>query len=130
MSAEFEVLDGGTSFELRERGATIWVALYGVLDAQRWEQLESRLSPLLTRRGRRVVLDGRRLFHLDYRAVRPLLVWHRTLRPFGHQLVLAGWSAYLKAILCLEDWSQELANGCVPLPAGATGGAAQFDAAP
>jgi anti-anti-sigma regulatory factor len=129
MSARFEVLDGGTSFELRERGATIWVALFGVLDRPRWEQLQQRLKPLLNRRGRRIVLDGRRLLHLDYRTVRDLIVWHRMLRPYDHQLVLAGWSAYLKAILCLEDWSQELAPGCVSLPAAPAGDFGGLDTA-
>ena len=120
----FEVLDGGLDFEIRERGATVWVALSGVLDAARLAQLTRRVSPLLHHRGRRVVLDARRLQHLDYRCVPALLAWSDGLRAFDHQLLLYGWNAYLRAILLVEDWGGRLSPGPVRLPAGHVNAAA------
>lgn len=114
----FEVLDGGVDFEIRERGATVWITLSGVLDAERLAPLMRRVVPLLHRRGRRVVLDGRRLMHLDYRCVPQLLAWSDGLRAFDHQLLLYGWNAYLRAILRVEDWGGRLSPGPVSLPAG------------
>jgi anti-anti-sigma regulatory factor len=104
--------------EIRERGATVWVALSGVLDAARLALLTRRITPLLQRRGRRIVLDGRRLVHLDYRCVPRLLAWSQGLCAFDHQLLLYGWNAYLRAILCVEDWDGQLSPGPVRLPAG------------
>ncbi len=130
MSAVFTALDGGETSPVRVQGATVWVALSGVLDAAQLQAAAAHARPFLTSRGRRVVLDGRRLEHLDYRAVRSLLAWRRELRAFGHQLLLAGWSPYLQAILCLEDWQRELSPGFLPRPAGAGSARKRADAAP
>jgi hypothetical protein len=70
--------------------------------------LVRRLAPSLSKRGRIVVLDGRHLRHIDYRAVRPLIEWNQQLGTFGHRLTLYCWGDYLKAILCVEDWQGEL----------------------
>ncbi len=117
-SVRFEVLDGGLDFEIRERDETVWVALSGVFDAARLAELKRRVSPVLRARGRRLVLDGRRLLHLDYRCVPALLAWHDSLRSFNHQLLLYGWNAYLRAILAVGDQAQRVSPGPLRLPAG------------
>lgn len=122
-SVRLEVLDGGLEFEIRERGATVWVSLSGALDGERLAELKRRVRPCLQCRERRLVLDGRRLLHLDYRCVTALLAWNDDLRSFSHQLLLYGWSSYLRAILTVEDWSQQLSPGPLPL---SVGGAAAF----
>ena len=104
-------------FEIRQHGLTVWVTLIGVVDQPGMERLISRVDPLMRGRGFRIVLHGRQLCHLDYRAVRPLLEWNRILARFGHALMLSGWSDYLKAILCMEDWDRELGVGASRLPA-------------
>jgi len=129
-STRFEVLDGGMELEIRERGATLWVALSGILDGPRLEQVVQQVAPRLTRRGRRIVLDGSRLLHLDYRAVPRLIAWHDALRPFQHQLFLSGWNAYLKAILLVEDWDRRLSAAAWRPAAGFAGEAAWPDGRP
>ena len=94
---------------------TVRVALSGILDREGIERLVAQTAPLLFRRGMRVVLDGSGLAHLDYRATPLLVRWNRQLRRFHHQLFLLGWSDYLKAILCMEDWDRQLDD----MPAGA-----------
>ena len=98
--------------EVRHTERAVWVALSGILDRQGVERMISRVAPRLADRGCRIVLDGTRLTHLDYRATHGLLVWKRRLRDHHHQLLLHGWSDYLKAILVMEDWDREL--GAMP----------------
>ena len=98
--------------EIGNRERAVWVALSGILDRQGVESMISRVAPRLARRGCRIILDGSRLTHLDYRATHSLLAWHRKLRDHHHQLFLHGWSDYLKAILVMEDWDREL--GAMP----------------
>ena len=70
----------------------------------------SRVAPRLAGRGCRIILDGKRLTHLDYRATHGLLIWNRKLRDHHHQLLLHGWNDYLKSILVMEDWDRELGS--------------------
>ena len=91
---------------IKERA--VWVSLSGILDRRGVEGIIARVTPHLHDRGRRIVLQGDRLLHLDYRATRHLILWNRNLRQYGHRLFLQGWNEYLKAILCMEDWDREL----------------------
>jgi ABC-type transporter Mla MlaB component len=99
---------GVLDFTVSQHGRAVWVSLSGVLDRDGIDRLVRRVHPLLTGREAEVVLDGSRLLHVDYRAVRLLVQWHRSLKAFGHQLWLARWSRYLQAIVSLEDWAGEL----------------------
>ena len=99
---------GVLDFTVSQHGRAVWVSLSGVLDRDGIDRLVRHVHPLLTGREAEVVLDGRRLLHVDYRAVRLLVQWHRSLRVFGHRLSLARWSRYLQAIVSLEDWAGEL----------------------
>ena len=104
---------------------TVRVALSGSLDCDGVEKLISRVGPGLASRGFRVILDGSRLAHLDFRATRDLIRWNRRLRAFGHQLYLMDWNDYLKAILVMEDWDRELgSSGSEPSAWRLLGGAA------
>ena len=94
--------------EIRQNDKVVWVTLSGILDRVGVERLISRVTLRLERRGCRIVLDGSRLTHLDYRATGALIAWNRRLRAFHHQLYLHGWSDYLKAIVVMEDWDREL----------------------
>jgi ABC-type transporter Mla MlaB component len=115
--------------EIRQTDQAVWVALSGILDRVGVDRLVGRVAPQLHRNGVRIVLDGSRLTHLDYRATSFLLAWNRKLRSYGHQLYLHGWSDYLKAILVMEDWDTEL--GAVPRTLGALRhSAAQLDRMP
>ena len=87
---------------------TVRVTLSGTLDCAGVEKLISRVAPQLVSRGCRIILDGSRLAHLDFRATHSLVGWNRRLRDFNHQLYLRNWSDYLKAILVMEDWDREL----------------------
>jgi len=98
--------------EIKQTDQAVWVTLSGILDREGVDRLIGRVAPRLHRNGARIVLDGSRLAHLDYRATSFLLAWNRKLRGYGHQLYLHGWSDYLKAILVMEDWDREL--GAVP----------------
>lgn len=113
----FGIQDSGLEFAIRQQGHTVWVTLSGILDRPQLARLVRRVTPLLEKRGRQVILDGRQLHHVDYRVVRPLIDWNRRLRAFDHRLLLSHWSDYLKAILCMEDWNRELNPG--PLPTSA-----------
>ncbi len=107
---------------------SVRVSLSGILDRQGVEQLISRVAPCLLTRGCRVILDGNRLTHLDFRATRRLIRWNRHLRDFQHQLYLKEWSNYLKAILVMEDWDRELgAPGSEPSAWHLLGAAASND---
>jgi len=98
--------------EIRHKHRAVWVALSGILDRQGVERMISRVAPRLAGRGCRIILDGKRLTHLDYRATHGLLIWNRKLRDHNHQLLLHGWNDYLKSILVMEDWDREL--GAMP----------------
>ncbi len=97
--------------EVRQTDRTVRVTLSGSLDRAGVRRLVSRVAPMLLGRGWRIILDGSRLSHLDYRATSSLVMWNRQLRQFRHQLYLHGWSDYLKAILVMEDWDSELVGG-------------------
>lgn len=94
--------------QVQQVDRTVRVTLSGILDQPGMQQLVARVAPVLPETGCRVILDGERLTHLDYRVTRSLLRWHRNLKQFGHQIYLRGWSDYLQAILCMEDWGGEL----------------------
>jgi len=87
---------------------TVRVSLSGTLDRAGMARLINRVAVRLDRRGYRIILDGSRLAHLDFRATSDLIRWHRRLGEFEHQLYLKDWSDYLKAILVMEDWDREL----------------------
>jgi ABC-type transporter Mla MlaB component len=99
---------GVLDFTVSQQGRAVWVALSGVLDRDGIDRLVRRVHPLLQSRESIVVLDGARLLHVDYRAVRRLVQWHRSLHGYGHRLRLARWSRYLQVIVSLEDWGGEL----------------------
>ena len=107
----------GLDFQIRRLDVTVWVTLSGVVDRSQLSRLVHCITPLLGERGHRIVLDGRRLLHVDYRAVQPLIRWHKQLRSYHHQLDLYQWNDYLKAILCMEDWQGELNPAPVRLSA-------------
>jgi anti-anti-sigma regulatory factor len=107
-----EAADSHMEIDIRHRERAVWVSLSGILDRQGVERMISRVAPRLARRGCRIILDGSRLAHLDYRATHSLLAWNRKLRDHRHQLFLHGWNEYLKAILVMEDWDREL--GAMP----------------
>jgi len=96
--------------EVRHKERAVWVALSGILDRQGVERTISRVAPRLAGRGCRIILDGTRLTHLDYRATHGLVMWNRKLRDHRHQLFLHRWNDYLKAILVMEDWDRELGS--------------------
>ena len=104
----------GSQLEItvRHTERAVWVSLSGILDRQGVQRMISRVAPRLSERGCRIILDGTRLTHLDYRATHGLLAWNRKLRDHHHQLFLHGWNDYLKAILVMEDWDREL--GAMP----------------
>jgi len=87
-TTNFGIYESGMDFEIRQNEAVCWVALSGILDRERLSQLVRRLRPLLVKRGRIVVLDGTHLCHIDYRAVRSMVEWSRSLRSFHHKLLL------------------------------------------
>lgn len=103
-----ETKPSSLNIQIRQVDRTVWVTLSGILDQPGMQQLVARVAPVLAETGCRVILDGERLTHLDYRVTRSLLRWHRNLKLFGHQLFLRRWSEYLQAILIMEDWSGEL----------------------
>lgn len=98
---QFRIYEGGLNFEIRTMGQELLISLTGALDADMLTLLQASVAPRLSQRGRRVVLDGSRLDHLDYRVVPRLLDWHVMLKSFQHELLLADWSNYHKTILLL-----------------------------
>lgn len=94
--------------DVRQKDLTVRVSLSGILDRQGVAKMVGVVAPRLSSRGFRVIVDGTRLTHLDYRATESLVRWNQNLRDYHHQLFLTGWSDYLKAILSMEDWSCEL----------------------
>ena len=93
------------------RGTTVRIHLAGVLDRAKLLDLMTRADGALLGRNRLVVLNGSRLMHLDYRCVSMLMRWARSLKSYGHQLHLEHWNEYLRAILAMEDWDDELQQG-------------------
>lgn len=114
------------NIQIRQVDRTVWVTLSGILDQPGMQQLVARVAPVLRETGCRVILDGERLTHLDYRVTRSLLRWHRNLKQFGHQLYLRRWSGYLQAILLVEDWNGELAGNLTRNLSGHPAGASQW----
>ena len=94
--------------EVSSKDLTVRVSLSGLLDQPGLEKLIRRVAPRLSTRGFRVILDGSGLNHMDYRTTASLIRWNRNLHQYHHQLYLLNWSNYLKAIVCMEDWEQEL----------------------
>ena len=108
MPSRQEAAGTHTEIEIRQNDKVVWVTLSGILDRVGVERLISRVTLRLERRGCRIVLDGSRVTHLDYRATGALIAWNRRLHAFHHLLYLHGWSDYLKAIVVMEDWDREL----------------------
>jgi anti-anti-sigma regulatory factor len=102
--------------QVRRMDRAVWVSLSGILDRDGMTALANRVAPGLAGRGARVVLEGSGLTHMDYRATRSLVAWHRHLRRRGHALFLQGWSDYLKAILAMEDWDCDRSQVPAGLP--------------
>jgi len=103
-----EAASSHLAIEIRHTDRAVRVTLSGILDHDGFKTLVATLGRHLSGRGHRVILDGRGLSHMDYRITGELTRWNRTMRQFGHQLLLQGWSDYLKAILCMGDWDGEL----------------------
>jgi anti-anti-sigma regulatory factor len=116
LSARQEAPRSRFDTEIAHTGRTVRVSLSGILDDDGVTDLAARVQPRLSGRGMRIVLDGRGLAHLDYRAIPGLIAWYRRLRGYGHELYLHGWSDYLKAILVMEDWEGELGGSSAGLP--------------
>ena len=110
------LLEGGSTFEIQERGSVLRVALLGTLDRERLQGLRRRIAPHLVQRGRRIVLDGQRLRHVDYRVAADLRRWNEELKSFGHALFLGGWSPYLRTLLPLGDAAASAPETSVPTP--------------
>lgn len=110
------LLEGGSTFEIQERGSVLRVALLGTLDRGRLQELRRRIAPHLVQRGRRIVLDGQRLRHVDYRVASDLRRWNDQLRSYGHALLLGGWSPYLRTLLALGDAPVAAPETAVPTP--------------
>ncbi len=94
--------------EVSSKDMIVRVSLSGSLDQAGLERIIRKVAPKLSARGYRIIVDGSGLTHMDYRTTGSLIRWNRNLRQFRHQLYLQNWSDYLKAILCMEDWEQEL----------------------
>ncbi len=107
-SVWIEAKSSNLSIQVQQKDRTVRVTLSGIFDQPGMQQLAARVAPVLAETGCRVILEGERLTHLDYRVTRSLIRWNRNLKQFRHQLYLQGWNDYLKAILCMEDWSGEL----------------------
>lgn len=101
---------------VRHTERAVWVSLSGILDRDGVAAIAARVAPGLMRGGARLVLEGSGLTHMDYRATRSLIAWHRRLHRRGHALFLQGWSDYLKAILVMEDWDCDRSQAPVGLP--------------
>ena len=89
---------------------TVRVALSGILDREGVDKLSSRVQSRLVCRGCRIILDGSRLTHLDFRATQGLIAWNRRMKAYSHQIYLRDWSDYLKAILVMDDWDGEFGS--------------------
>ena len=107
-SARQEAARNCFELDVRQKDRTVRVTLSGILDGQGVEKMVGLVAPRLTSRGFRVIVDGAGLTHLDYRATASLIRWNKNLRAYHHQLFLSGWNDYLKAILLMEDWNNDL----------------------
>ncbi len=107
-SARQEATRSTLDMEITHRDRAVWVSLSGILNREGLQSVLAGIAPLLGGRGRKIILDGSRLIHMDYRCTGPLLAWNRTLKQYGHHLYLRRWNDYLKAILVMEDWNREL----------------------
>jgi hypothetical protein len=116
----FTLLEGGSDFEIQVRGTDLRVTLLGTLDRHQLKCLQRRIAPYLVQRGRRIILDGRRLKHVDFRIAEPLREWNRALSIFDHDLMLAGWNPYLRTILTLGDTAATSTPTAIPTPARVT----------
>lgn len=103
-SARQEAARSDLEIRVKHKDRTVWVSLSGILDRDGVAALADRVAPAPAGRGARIVLEGSGLAHMDYRATRSLIAWHRRLHRRGQALYLQGWSDYLKAILVMEDW--------------------------
>jgi len=103
-------------FRIEVRGRTVRIHLAGILDRSGAQRLVREATAALVDRDLLVILDGAQLVHLDYRCVPMLVRWSRGLRSYGQRLVLCGWNDYLHAILTMEDWDGELAEGSLAAP--------------
>jgi ABC-type transporter Mla MlaB component len=108
-SAADQIAGSALTFAVEQQDRLIWITLSGILDREGLHRLARRAGASLAAPGCRVVLDGRRLAHVDYRVVERLADWRRRLARQGQQLELIGWSDYLRAILAVADWRGELA---------------------
>lgn len=100
-----------TGPHITTHGRTVRIHLAGILDRAGMTRMIQDADRHLSGPGQLVILDASGLQHLDYRCVPLLLSWRRRLRSFRHRLHLAGWNAYLRAILAMEDWDGELETG-------------------
>lgn len=83
------------------------IAAEGELGEKELTELGDEAVRLACADKRNVVLDLSRVFHVDYRAVRPLAARARFLRSAGGDLKLCGLSGYLQAILRASDlWNE------------------------
>lgn len=108
------LVKGGLDFEIQEHDGDVRVALSGTLDRNQLTKLVRQMVPRLSRRDRRVILDGTDLEHLDYRVVEDLVGWARELRAFGHRLLLTEWNTYLRTIMVVgarPGWSATSCTG-------------------
>jgi len=104
-------MQGGPEHRITVQGRTVRIHLAGILDRAGVQRMIRQVAAVIQERDLRIVLDGSRLRHLDYRCVDMLLRWHRNLRGYGHRLDLVGWNRYLIAILAIKDWDGELEDG-------------------
>jgi anti-anti-sigma regulatory factor len=114
--ARQEAARSALDVQIRHTERAVRVSLSGILDRDGVAALAARVAPGRVGRGVRIVLDGSGLIHMDYRATRSLIAWHRRLHRRGHALFLQGWSDYLKAILVMEDWDCDRSPAPTGLP--------------
>lgn len=98
-------------YRITVHGRTVRIHLAGLLDRAGLQRLMRQAAAVIDQRNLLIVLDGSRLVHLDYRCVPQMVRWSRSLRGYGHRLLLSGWNCYLTAILAMEDWDGELEDG-------------------
>jgi len=115
-SARQEATRSTLDVQVRHTERAVWVSLSGILDRDGVAALAARVAPGPLAHGAHIVLEGAGLTHMDYRATRSLIAWHRRLHRRGHALFLQGWSDYLKAILVMEDWDCDCSQAPVGLP--------------
>lgn len=100
---QLRLLDGGLDFEIIDCDNSVRVALSGSFDSAQLNSIIKLIKPYLLQRSRKIILDGSRLEHVDFRVMNSLTVWNSKLRSFGHTLFLSTWSSRHKAILLIGD---------------------------